>query len=689
MANKTLQRLKATGHSINPLLLVILVVIGAIIIWFTWWFLHSFERVSRVDYALKTQTQYNPYYAAQLLINDQYTGIDTDTGTDNDNSGDMDASDIDSNASIATTGIGTTDIATTLLDSDLKMLIDELPAIDPTSDYRPTLIINSIGTRLTEERFAALKSWIEQGGHLITFTSERIDHDEMQAALERLSALQKVDTVVNPETVANDEALNELRLGLDSGNTLLNQLGIYLVRSESGLEDDLDLGALSDDLEAQVEQILEEAEAQQQQQEKLNEDYVPNKIEALLKTQPLSLLTLNNHMLMVEVDHDYYSNHDQLNSQLFAALYPNSERLEVQQRDIKSQAAMIRAYINGTNIASQKHARQNLHDTVTPLSAKDSQKNSSSAESIEDDDVLNKLPELLSAMLALEDEQLVDLFYPADAIYLDTTLGQGRLSVVSDSAAFSNPNPNIEMLDTPGMGTDNVSTLPVTALHELLDTGYTLSLLSADNTAWLLALTEDSDTVWILPNTDVDPLPLMLWKHARPALLGLGLLAVLWLWSLYNRFGKMTTLPTRQSRDIMRYFQQVGRFGWHQDNAQKLTAATRDKVRTLVNERLQGTEYQQNPSLPNTIAPIPIAELHQALVARLQDKKERLDFKVIDSELTDTKLNEADLLVHNEDFIRDTITPNRLRAALEGSSTQALEFTEMTQTLWAVQWLLK
>lgn len=68
--------------------------------------------------------------------------------------------------------------------------------------------------------------------------------------------------------------------------------------------------------------------------------------------------------------------------------------------------------------------------------------------------------------------------------------------------------------------------------------GYEISLLSADNAALLIALTANSSEVWILPNTDIDALPIMLWKEARWAVLGLGLLALLWLWSLYNRLAK-------------------------------------------------------------------------------------------------------------------------------------------------------
>ena len=316
--------------------------------------------------------------------------------------------------------------------------------------------------------------------------------------------------------------------------------------------------------------------------------------------------------------------------------------------------------------------------------------------------------------MALSDEQLVALFYPTDSIYLDASFGKGRLSVINDSDVFSNPNPNLELSDeaityntNANTGVEQADIAPNSALYRLLrtddDYGYS-SLLSADNAAWLIALTQDSSEVQILPNTDIDSLPVMLWKQARPALLGLGLLAFLWLWSLYNRFGKMAHLPTNQSRDIMRYFRQVGRFGWHQDNAQQLTQATRDKVRLLINEQLKAGVNKASLNDVNTVNTaaniddqLSIAKLHELLSARLDDKKRQLlhSISVSDHGSHVSNINDDSndsLLITNEAFIRETIAPDRLQSAIDSrlqDNNQAFEFTQMTQTLWMIQWLLK
>ncbi|WP_201584603.1 hypothetical protein [Psychrobacter jeotgali] len=677
------RRIHIAGRSISPFYLLMVLVIVAGFIWSIWWFLHNFERVSRTDYTLNPQAQYNPYYAAELLINSQR--------------GD--------------------EVATTLLDSDLKALIEDLPELE-SSQYsgagpRPTLIINSIGTKLTPARFDVLKSWIEQGGHLITFTAQSADNEDMQAALKRLDTLQAQKA--SPETIANDERLSELMAVLDSGNAFLNQLGIFLVEPDDTSFDGVDI-EVSGEIEAEIDRLLDDIETEQNQQQALEQAkstqaFVSLTIEELLRAQPLSLLALGDgqdQLRMVEVDH-YGS---ALESTLFEALHPDSEATYQGSapKDKQTQAVLIRRYIN-TSLTALKQAAPNFKSNESKNAQIKDENVANNEADDEDSDILKRLPELLTAMLALEDDKLVDLFYPADNIYLDTTFGQGRLSVISDSEAFSNPNPNLEMLDIAEAGmpegpegieraeqeqVNTTDALPVSALHELLDSGYVLSLLSADNAAWLIDLTADSSEVWILPNTDIDPLPLMLWKQARPALLGLGLLAVLWLWSLYNRFGKMALLPTSQSRDIMRYFRQVGRFGWHQDNAQKLTRATKDKVRLLINEHLNDTAQ---PNTGNSSSnPISIEALHHLLLARLQAKKERLTLPLLASnadivDINDTRAlsqdNDNNLLLTNEDFIKAAITPARLRAALGQQSTQAFAFTQATQTLWTIQWLLE
>lgn len=651
------------ARSLHPITLLITILISAMIVALLWWFWRNFEQVTSTDYALKPETQYNSYYAVELLLNTKPNRANSDASDDG--------------------------IATTLLDSDLKYLIDNLPDIDEQAlakGYRPTLIINSIGTKLTDARFDALRVWIEQGGHLITFAASGSDDSDMQAALERLQTLQTQQS--DPTIIANDELLNELLAKLESGNAFLNKLGIFRVYAE---DDEVET-------EVTIEDLVNEAQSKNNDADKTNakSSTVKENINNLKEYRPLSVIESQDKLLMIKVPNF----DDYLDSHVFQAFYPNSADINQQKynNNTKQQADLIRQYISQSNSIlkhsiSKADSKINSNTTKTQTSKTDPQSD-------------KPLATLLPAILALSDEALLALFYPADKLYIDAMLGKGRLSVINDNEAFGNPDPNIELIDNKDVEQKDLA--PSSALYNLLTIdGYSpTSLLSADNASWLLSLTQDSSEVWILPNTDVDPLPLMLWKQARFAVLGLGLLTLLWLWSLYNRFGKMAQLSTDQSRDIMRYFRQVGRFGWHQDYAQLLTKATSDKVRLLINEQLDNANTTDSDTGVNTSAtqtlsrsPFVINEqyfikLHDLLMTRVHHKKRALTHvnDSAQSRLNDSIDDSDHLLLANEDFIRQTISLDRLQKALDGQSQshdQAYAFTQMTQTLWMIQWLLK
>ena len=398
-----------------------------------------------------------------------------------------------------------------------------------------------------------------------------------------------------------------------------------------------------------------------------------------------------------------------MNSELFQALHPDSQRVAAvatkskdtdvstsplpSDKAISKQADLIRRYIiESQTILKQTAKTDAIRDSATPTKDSNTEQER------------DRLPELLTAMLALEDKALVGLFVPMQDFYQDLALGKGRISVINGTDVFSNPNPNLESLDLELTDSEIASgegenVLRLSALHELLDTGYEISLLSADNAALLIALTANSSEVWILPNTDIDALPIMLWKEARGAVLGLGLLALLWLWALYNRFGKMSVLPTNHNQDIMRYFRQVGRYGWHYDEAKKLTQVTRDKVQTLLNEQFNHnvTKQHDQQTLLNPYAMrnaslqsgLSVDEIHTELLKCL-DKKRQQTLSTPKTDYYSQADNNSQLLIDNEAYLRSTISIDRLKAAFEHTnSNQAMDFTEMTQTLWTIQWLLK
>lgn len=755
---------------ISPLYLMGSLIACLCLVWLVWWFLSHYERVTTTDYVLKTKAQYNPYYAAELLINAEHAKAHTPSVNAPSESDENLRSDDPLEAE---------PVATTLLDSDLKGLIDELPALDDVeeglegqasesgADKRPTLIISSIGSKLSSERFAALQDWIEQGGHLITYTPDLADNEDMAKVTARLQELTQEQA--SPEQIRSDEALNNLLSQLDAGNQFLAYLGIYAVRPAKA-DDNND----PEDLEAQLEALLEEVQDQQQsnspdsnhsdtQATKQAEngastktttasaqDLADNKLKDTLssfaKSKPLSIFSLapnaaksSPDVIMVKSSH----RNGHINADLFKALYPQKAHV-VSQFDLASyssqsspphssssqsssltQDSQAKEPLNSHYVQQQAPIiRRYLSEQQSALTEQLATK-ALSSQSPRSENTAAAIPqakqtlELVAAMLAMSDEQLVELFKPIDDIYLEARLGKGRLSVIINDQSFTNPNPAIDLSDTAENNTETIepkrSINAISALQAFTEPQYRTTLLSADNAVWLTALTAQSSEVWILPNTDIDPLPIMLWKQARPAILGLGLLAIIWLWSLYNSFGKRAFLPDDHSHDILRYFRQIGRFGWQQDQAIKLTRQTRDQVRALVSERLGSQAKliksdEQNlaadelatGNLTTSHTDTQAAELHDLLLSQIEHKKHQAQSAnsqtsgSAPAQLTPHRLSDgkatSQLLIDNEDFIRASITPERLRIALAPTrqdTDNALTFTQMTQTLWVIEWLLK
>lgn len=687
-------KFRQSAHNISPTYAIGVLLLVGLLAFIVWWFFSNFERVSNTDYQLRAQAQYNPYYAAELLINSEHGAIDSEN-----------------------------EVATTLLDSDLKMLLGDLPPLNQgENEQQPTLIINSIGSKLTEERFAQLRSWIEQGGRVITFTADTNSYEAMQAVLARLKALQSEQNGAVAEEIANDPEMTELLGELNTGNQFLTQLGIFAVAPESDSSDSDDLAEISE----QVEDLLAEMPLEDQGKSQTDAEFIKNTLTRLAEDQPLALFSVDHPLsgalsspaaqnaiapaepvLLVQSTH----NGQQLNTDLLQVWYPDTAKVHFQnpqhknlqttkannKKVLSAQAASIRRYLTEQQrLLQQRTATKPLPADKSKVTATSSTAKATATET-------RRLSKLLTTILALSDEQLLALFKPIDDIYLDIGFGQGRISVLVDSDSFANPNPNLDLpKDASDSRIDERTSLD-TPLANWVQSDYYVNLLSADNAAWLTYLTQNSSQVWIFPSVDIDPLPVMLWKQARPAILGLALLALLWLWSLFNRFGKMAQLSDEQSHDILRYFRQVGRYGWQQDKAAQLLEVTRAQVRQQL-AKLTATSEGTRTGMTNDALTVQqsyatnMTALQQVLIAQLEQKKQRYaqqtpspvsEHNGIKASLPNDEL--ANLLA-NEAFIKAQITLERLRAALlptakEGNT--AFELTQMTQTLWTVQWLLK
>lgn len=738
--NASMLKLPSGGVNIRSLIYVSIVC--ALLALTVWWFRGNFERITVIEYELNTEAQFNPYYAAELLMNQL-----ADKAIDKAESDSADMAEEDQYPPYATT----------LLDSNLKMLIDDLPELPDDSQKRPTLIINSVGAKLTESRFQKLRQWIEQGGHVITFTSNTTSYEDMQAVTDRLETLKKQK--LSPKLILRDDELATLISQLNTGNQLLAKLGIFAVdEPNQNKDDDNNDDIHNEDIDAQIEEIMTAIQQQSGLSTKADDQtWVKESIERLSRHQPLTALSSQSssqvaNIMMVQTVHSGAH----LNAELFEALYPKSGQVHYQNpsrahppehpweqyqqitAEDKQQARNLRSYLSNQVVMLAGKLAANQPATQT-LTNKDKSTTQSTRESTE----INRLIKLINTILKLPDEQLLGLFKPADDVYLEASLGQGRITVLIDNASMINPNPSVDLPKNKQKSdgssvSDNTDQAPssvilggystevpewaqTTPLYGLVFPAFRVTLLSADNAAWLEALTADSSEVWILPNTDVEPLPVMLWKQARLAVLGLVLLSLLWLWSLYNRFGKLATLPTLQAHDIMRYFRQVGRYGWQQDHAIRLTRTTRERVLQQATEALAMSMSNGNainasdhnegssPLLATSEQVVHLdrhwQDLNQLLLKRIDIKKQQLKTPQNSSAWSEkTPFNNKganqltnlethyQLLQDNEDFIRALVTSDSLRLALaptmyEGS--QAHEFTQMTQTLWLVQWLLK
>lgn len=775
--------LRRNIRSISPIKLLITLLLLAFLIWMVVWFWQNYERVEKIDYEPNNRVSYNPYYAAELLINSQ-------------NTNNQDNSDVDSGDYV--------DIAYTDLDSDLKLLIDNLPEIDPQSPQRPTLLINSIGGTLTPERFEKLRAWIEQGGHVITFSQNEIAQEDLDELLNRLQVLKQQATQnfnnQNPNEnekqknllnlVNNDAEFNAKLNELGSNNQLLLRLGIFAIAQ---LED----GDDENDSEEDITKEVEEA-AQKEMQKVIQDKKVDtNKPQDLLDDlnfifKSMTPLTIKegddgNAIIMVQTDTADIG----LDSEVFKQLYSNEHSL-YSSIDDKTQAQLIRKYLRQQLVVLQNAYEVDIQSIKDDIDASNNDNNNqgNSSNSLDHDnnpdvdkdkasqsttaddeskdnannddssqedklteillaEMLGKqnikedatyLAKLLTVAIALDDQELLQIFTPAKQVLFDSSLGQGRISVIIDNKGFTNPDPNIDLKEN-DMTTANQSN-PFTKINgnpldaPLLSTvdwlGPRINLASMDNALWLLSLTNNSSQVIILPNTDIDPLPVMLWKHARLAILGGLLLALIWLWSLYNRFGKIQQLDDHQAHDILRYFQQVGQYGWKYDNAVKLSKSTQQQVHKLLQQHLaqlvNGKSLSKLSELlePNSQTKSSTTTLDQAMNNLQQLLSKRLDeqFKFNTKEQQDVDgFDKA--LQHNKQIVQQAISIARLQAAVSpilsallseitaddetktqahkptniakqlsnnlGNETQlnATEFTKITQTLWVVQWLLK
>ncbi|MBS9780709.1 MAG: hypothetical protein KGV51_08795 [Moraxellaceae bacterium] len=623
----------------NILWVIVVFVVSVVLATLAWQYYHT-EKITRVKFTLNERAKINPFYASELLLNAQNNDYRPKNST-----------------SKAPPSKEKNQRAISQQDMDLMALIANLPKI---KEQNPTLIIRQLGTTVTEKKADELLTWVEQGGHLITFShrSAEVGKKDWQKVDNRLMAIKKQLKLNKNQPIKNynqafanaiqndkdlQQALEEIYQ--DNNEIFWHKLGVYLVENDNEKSQE----KLNKTLKKELDKLVPKKEKNE-----LNKQ-ARRYIEKLAYKNNKELIINNrqNQQLMVNADDNNY-----LYDELLLATHPQAK---VRNEFSLANAQQIRQYFTNQLIKIDKFLAKL---TKVKKETNDFKKN------------LLERKSVLQLLLKLSDSTLQKLFSPLNQVMIDVDYGKGRITLLKSAEIFDNPNASkVEIVHRE----KELLEKGIVPQNILNDWGFmpNSALYSQDHAQLLTDLTTNSDKIWLFPNIDIDPLPVMLWKKARFAILGLALLIFVWLWSLHNRFGKRQYLENSQSVDIFYYFQQIGRYGWDYDNGKLLSQTSRKQVQKLVQQALNlkvNSQFNQKD----------ILQLSQLLQEKFRQK---LAMKKDNDDLLNT-------LQANEQEISQLLQIDRLTEVLfisnEGlESITPHEFTEYTQVLWLVKWLLK
>lgn len=588
-------------------LLVIIIVSGLLLlcICFGWTYYNS-EKVTYTSYKLKERAVVNPYYATELFLNQEHQILKS-SGKNSTNK-----------------------FAYSKLDMDLPNLIEDLPSLK----QKPTLIIKRIGKSLDTNQTKILLDWIEQGGHLITFSSKTslVLEKDWEKVKKRLSVLNKDPTRFS-QFVQEDKQLNDLLndINQDADDEFLQNLGIYNVDSK-----------LSSN-----EKIEKKLEGTKNFRIRHHEQIVTIQNEKD-GAEPITIMI-----------NSWYSN---LDSSLFFLLNPQaSMRQEISiakspdiQKYLIEQIKKLNSYI-----ISYEKFKQNNPERVKNLPNPKEQK------------------KFLESLLKLSDKELSKLFGINNNTFLDANYGKGRITVLNESKILENPKSlHLQEIQARHSFLDGKieKSILISSIVKLEMFSDHKSLYSNENAVLLKTLIQDSPSVWLFSRISIDGLPILLWKNARLAVIGLFILIIVWIWSLYNRFGKRQYLDNSQETDIFLYFRQIGKYGWGVDNAKKLSNPVRKQAMKIISRSL---DLKANEPLKKTH----MRQLSKLLYERLSHKININDDISLDFHKNESYINQ---LLNSENLQAAIFSTNR-----DLKNLKEYQFVQHTQTLWLVKWLLK
>lgn len=178
---------------------------------------------------------------------------------------------------------------------------------------------------------------------------------------------------------------------------------------------------------------------------------------------------------------------------------------------------------------------------------------------------------------------------------LDIKMGQGRLTVLADSLAFTNPSasyPRSLYKNKPKDKTDNRTndnSKPSNAWRLLTDGEYAdvahnyIGGLYQANNAYLLDYLTQGRMVYLVPDIESQSFGWVLRRYLPWTMLGLFFSVLLSVLAMPKRFGAIRTYQTDTATNIFGFFGHVGRYLWANDHARGLLNANREAlIKTII-----------------------------------------------------------------------------------------------------------
>lgn len=174
-------------------------------------------------------------------------------------------------------------------------------------------------------------------------------------------------------------------------------------------------------------------------------------------------------------------------------------------------------------------------------------------------------------------------------------------------------------------------------LASTLDMIENSALDQADHGKFLLYLLQshnpDYQQVWLVHQDTLPHLFALLFRHASPLLVVLGLLLLFTFWALMPRFGALIVEPPPERRRILDHIKASGQFLWkkQQNGPEQLCAVLQHTIRQQAQRRIPGWQF------------LPADEQYQSLAGLLDEPSSALktDANQLEQLLSAKRLNEA------------------------------------------------